>query len=58
MEQEGLANHDERDEIEQAFCHQPPILKVNIPPDSLGEPPPPHKGGPCFQLKPLPENLR
>ena len=34
-----------------------PILKNNLPVEILGDPPPP-KGDPVFELKPLPDNLK
>ena len=34
-----------------------PILKHNLPVEILGDPPPP-KGDPVFELKPLPDNLK
>ena len=36
---------------------QGPILKHNLPVEILGDPPPP-KGDPVFELKPLPDNLK
>ena len=46
----------ERREIDEVFLQQEPILKHNLPVEILGDPPPP-KGDPVFELKPLPDNL-
>ena len=48
---------EEREALEKELSQQPPILRLNIPPDDLGEPPPP-KAEPIFELKPLPEHLK
>ena len=47
----------ERKEIDKVFLQQEPILKHNLPIEILGYPPPP-KGDPMFELKPLPDNLK
>ena len=47
----------ERREIDEVFLKQEPILKHNLPVEILGYPPPP-KGDPVFELKPLPDNLK
>ena len=47
----------ERNEIDEVFFHQPPLLKHNLPIDTLGGPPPP-KGDPMFELKQLPDTLK
>ena len=39
------------------YFKQGPILKHNLPVEILGDPPPP-KGDPVFELKPLPDNLK
>ena len=39
------------------FFKQGPILKHNLPVEILGDPPPP-KGDPVFDLKPLPDTLK
>ena len=39
------------------FFDQPPILKHNLPVETLGGPPPP-KGDPVFELKQLPDTLK
>ena len=39
------------------FLQQEPILKHNLPVEILGDPPPP-KGDPVFELKPLPDTLK
>ena len=46
----------EREEIDEVFLKQEPMLKHNLPVEILGDPPPP-KGDPVFELKPLPDNL-
>src|SRR4051812_43021778 len=48
---------NERREIDEVFFKQEPILKHNLPVEILGDPPPP-KGDPVFELKPLPDNLK
>ena len=48
---------NERREIDEVFFKQGPILKHNLPVESLGNPPPP-KGDPVFELKPLPNTLK
>ena len=39
------------------FLKQEPVLKHNLPVEILGDPPPP-KGDPMFELKPLLDNLK
>ena len=48
---------NERREIDEVFLQQVPILKHNLLVEILGDPPPP-KGDPVFELKPLPDNLK
>ena len=48
---------NERREIDEVFFKQEPILKHNLPIEILRDPPPP-KGDPVFELKPLPDNLK
>ena len=48
---------NERREIDEVFLQQGPILKHNLPVEILGDPPPP-KGDPVFELKPLPDTLK
>ena len=48
---------NERTEIDEVFFKQGPILKHNLPVEILGDPPPP-KGDPMFELKPLPDTLK
>ena len=48
---------NERREIDEVFFKHEPILKHNLPIEILGDPPPP-KGDPVFELKPLPETLK
>ena len=45
-----------RREIDEVFFKQEPILKHNLLVEILGDPPPP-KGDPVFELKPLPDTL-
>ena len=47
----------EREEIDEVFLKQEPMLKHNLPVEILGDPPPPN-GDPVFELKPLPDNLK
>ena len=47
---------NERRKIDEVFFKQGPILKHNLPVEILGDPPPP-KGDPVFELKPLPDTL-
>ena len=47
----------ERNEIDEIFFRQEPILKHNLPVEILGDPPPP-KGDPVFELKKLPDTLK
>ena len=48
---------NERREIDEVFCKQGPILKHNLHVELPGDPPPP-KGDPVFELKPLPDTLK
>ena len=48
---------NERRELDEVLCKQEPILKHNLPVEILGDPPPP-KGDPVFELKPLPNTLK
>src|SRR4051812_35157801 len=48
---------NERREIDEVFFKQGPILKHNLPFEILGDPPPP-KGDPMFERKPLPDILK
>ena len=47
----------EREEIDEVFLKQGPMLKRNLLVEILGDPPPP-KGDPMFELKPLLDNLK
>ena len=47
----------ERREIDEVFFKQEPILKHNLPFEIPRDPPPP-KGDPVFELKPLPDTLK
>ena len=53
----SVKSENERREIDEVFFKQEPILKHNSPVEILGDPPPP-KGDPVFELKPLPDNLK
>ena len=48
---------NERREIDEVFFKHGPILKHNLLVEILGDPPPP-KGDPVFELKPLPDTLK
>ena len=48
---------NERRDIDEVFFKHGPILKHNLPVEILGDPPPP-KGDPVFELKPLPDTLK
>ena len=48
---------NERREIDEVFFNQEPILKNYLRVEILGDPPPP-KGDPVFELKPLPDTLK
>ena len=48
---------NERREIDEVFFKKEPILKNNLPVEIIGDPPPP-KGDPVFELKPLPDTLK
>ena len=48
---------NERREIDEVFFKQEPILKHNLPVEILGDPPP-LKGDPMFEHKPLPDTLK
>ena len=47
----------ERNEIDKIFFEQQPLLKHNLPIETLGGPPAP-KGDPVFELKQLPDTLK
>ena len=47
----------ERNEIDKLFFEQRPLLKHNLPIETLEGPPPP-KGDPVFELKQLPDTLK
>ena len=47
----------ERNEIDKIFFEQRPLLKHNLPIETLGGPPPP-EGDPVFELKQLPDTLK
>jgi hypothetical protein len=47
----------EREEIDNIFLRQQPLIKHNLPVEDLGTTLP-HKEDPVFELKPLPDNLK
>ena len=47
----------ERNEIDKIFLQQQPLLKHNLPIETLGGPPPP-KGDHVFVLKQFPDTLK
>ena len=47
----------ERNEIDNMFFQQNPILKHNLDVETLGGPPPP-KGNPMFEFKKLPDSMK
>src|SRR6187399_978939 len=57
LDHENDMHMNERREIDEIFLTQGPVLKNNLPVGILGDPPPP-KGDPVFELKPLPDNLK
>ena len=57
LNQEEPFTNEEKEALEQILSQQPPIWQLNIPPDNLGELPPP-KEDPSFELKPLPEDMK
>ena len=48
---------NERREIDKVFFKQGPISKHKLPVEILGDPPPP-RGDPMFEFKPLPDTLK
>ena len=54
LDHENDLHMRERKEIDRIFFKQQPLLKHNLPIETLGGPPPP-KGDPVFELKHLPE---
>jgi hypothetical protein len=57
LDHENDMHLNERNEIDKMFFDQPPILKHNLPIETLGGPPP-HKGDPVFELKQLTDTLK
>ena len=57
LDHENDLHMHERNEIDKIFFEQRPLLKHNLPIETLGGPPPP-KGDPLFELKPLPDTLK
>ena len=57
LDHENDLHMHERNEIDKIFFQQRPLLKHNLPIETLGGPPPP-KGDPVFELKQLPNTLK
>jgi hypothetical protein len=57
INQEEPFTHEEKEALEQELSQQPPLFQLHIPPNDIGELPPP-KGDPSFTLKPLPDDLK
>ena len=57
LDHENDMHMHERNEIDQIFFEQRPLLKHNLPIETLGGPPPP-KVDPVFELKQLPHTLK
>ena len=57
LDHENDLHMHERNEIDKIFFEQRPLLKHNLPIETLGGPPPP-KGDPVFELKSLPDTLK
>ena len=55
LDHENDMHMNERREIDEIFLTHGPVLKNNLVVEILGDPPPP-KGDPVFELKPLPDN--
>ena len=57
LDHENDFHMHERNEIDNIFFEQRPLLKHNLPIETLGGPPPP-KGDHVFELKQLPDTLK
>jgi hypothetical protein len=57
LDHENDLHMRERNEIDDIFFEQHPLLKHNLRIETLGGPPPP-KGDPMFELKQLPDTLK
>ena len=57
LDHENDLHMHERNEIHRILFEQQPLLKHNLPIETLGGPPPP-KGDPMFELKQLPDTLK
>ena len=57
LDHENDLHTHERNEIDRIFFEQQPLLKHNLPIETLGGPPPP-KGDHVFELKQLPDTLK
>ena len=57
LDHENDLHMHERNEIDNIFIEQRPLLKHNLPIETLGGSPPP-KGDPVFELKQLSDTLK
>ena len=57
LDHENDMHLHERNEIDKKFFEQHPLLKHNLPIETLGGPPPP-KDDPVFELKQFPNTLK
>ena len=57
LDHENDLHMRERNEIDRIFFEQQPLLKHNLPTETLGGPPPP-KVAPVFELKQLLDTLK
>ena len=57
LDHENDFHMHERNEIDKIFFEQRPLLKQNLPIETLGGPPPP-KGDPVFEFKQFPDTLK
>jgi hypothetical protein len=57
LDHENDIHMNERNKIDEIFFKQAPILKHNLPVDTLGDPLPP-KGDPVFELKKFHDTLK
>ena len=57
LDHENDMHMNERNEIDEIFFEQAPVLKHTLPPKTLGDLLPP-KSDPVFELKKLPDTLK
>ena len=57
LDHENDLHMHERNEIDKVFFEQRPLLKHNLPIETLGRPPPP-KGDPVFECKQFLDTLK